>query len=197
MEEITPGITWASENSWNKHRGSLEIRIWLNRSKQWKSGWLFLLTAAIDLPQVQETAAHLGTNLGKGRTSKSSKAFLLKRKHRQCSHLSSPSPRDRETPSLEVFKLQLDRGFSLLPWPWQAGAQDILRPLPTSSLLQLNNQNSPFTFCETVFFHSSLRLDLSPRYLNASVALPFFFLEKNWEILQSFTDFNKIAVQAL
>lgn len=147
-----------------------------------------------------------GQSLGKRRTSRSSKGCSPAQEEAQAmlTHQLTPhkrahlAPRDSETPSLEVSKLQLDRGlrgFSLLPLPWQAGPQDILRPFPASSLLWLNNQNSPFTFCETVFFHSGLRLDLSPGHFNALLPPHFFFFK--WQSLQNFIDFNKIAIHAL
>lgn len=100
----------------------------------------------------------------------------------------------------EVFKLQLDRlegpvSLAFAMTGWTTGTFEALSNL-ISSMTQLLNY-PPSISCETVFFHSDLKLDLSPRLIMlVSLSLSFFDTKKK-ESLQNFQDLSKIAVEAV
>lgn len=137
-----------------------------------------------------------------GQASSQKPTVLLKRKHIQCSCMSlhhtrklrqaqfCPLPR-MWTPSLEVFKLQLHRGLmvlSTLPLPWQVDHRIFWGPFPPH--LSYNSiKIAPSLLWSRVFLHSDLRLDLSPRHFNASVASLSFWrqIEKAFRVSKTST----------
>lgn len=144
-----------------------------------------------------------------GQASSQKPTVLLKRKHIQCSCISLHHTRKLRqaqfrplpgmwTPSLEVFKLQLHRGLmvlSMLPLPWQVDHRIFWGPFP------------PHLSYDSIKIAPSppLKQSISPQWLKAWFVTKTFqcqccfpvILKKNWKGLQSFQDFNKIAVQTL